>query len=77
MLGKHFRLNWCISHQQLLMILTHVKTTSHSRAYWKVINYIINRNSCRAYYFLNLGNIAEFLRLNCNEFQRFTPWIVS
>ena len=29
------------------------------------------------YYFLNPGNIAEYLRLHFNEFQRFTPWIVT
>ena len=46
-------------------------------AYWKIIDLIINRNFIKKlslYYFLNLGNIADFLRLNFNESQLFNSY---
>ena len=70
MMDIHSRVGWLIWHQKLVIILTHPMSICHNGAYWKVIDFIINRNSkLFLYYFLNPDNIADFLRLNFNQSQ--------
>ena len=61
----HSRVGWLIWYQKLVIILTHPMSICHNGAY---------TGKLFLYYFLNLGNIADFLRLTFNQSQLFNSY---